>query len=283
MRQVFSLTTIFIFLTGLSQIASAGHQPSIQADPPIGLYLEGEQGLIPLPLASTRVRGELSGFVTRVSVTQVYVNPYDGVIEASYIFPLPDQAAVTSMVMHLSDRDVVAEIHPKQEAERIVRRTGYYRALLGLLEVQLRSENLGAALGLCDRLLAERPDDTGMLERKASLLAQLPGRQQEALDTIQSAIDLSPRPSFFYQRGCLRLDLGDYANAIEDFQRAKQAGGAGPGSLDLLMAEAYLGLNNIDLARVYYESAKNKASGVKPADAIRLDAIASRLAEEQSK
>lgn len=167
--------------------------------------------------------------------------------------------------------------------QALVLRAGYSPALRGLLEVQLRSGDLGAALGLCERFLDESPNDPRMLERKASLLAQLPGRRQEALGTIQRAIEITPRPVFFYLRGCLRLDLGDFANAIEDFQRVDQAGGAGPGDLDTLLAEAYLGLNNTDLARVYYDAAKNKGSGVKPADAARLDAIAARLAEEQNK
>jgi Ca-activated chloride channel family protein len=86
---------------------------------PFGLYMSGKEKLIPLPLAETRVRGSVSGFVARVRVTQIYVNPYDAVIEATYVFPLPERSAVTSMIMHLSDRDVVAEIKEKKEAEEI--------------------------------------------------------------------------------------------------------------------------------------------------------------------
>jgi Ca-activated chloride channel family protein len=79
-----------------------------EVESPFGLYMSGKEKMIPLPLAETRVRGSVSGFVARVKVTQVYVNPYDAVIEATYVFPLPERAAVTSMIMHLSDRDVVA-------------------------------------------------------------------------------------------------------------------------------------------------------------------------------
>ena len=107
---------IFVLLVGTLVCMS----PHVRAeDPPFGLYVSGEKELIPLPLASTRVRGRVMGFVSRVHVTQVYVNPYDAVIEATYVFPLPERAAVTSMVMHLSDRDVKAEIKPREEAERI--------------------------------------------------------------------------------------------------------------------------------------------------------------------
>ena len=100
---------------------------------PFGLYMSGKEQLIPLPLAETRVSGSVSGFVARVKVTQVYVNPYDAVIEATYVFPLPERAAVTSMIMHLSDRDVVAEIKEKKEAEEIYKQAveaGHTAALM---------------------------------------------------------------------------------------------------------------------------------------------------------
>ncbi len=74
---------------------------------------------IPLPLMNTKVEGEVEGVVARVRVTQTFVNPFDDFIEATYVFPLPETAAVNHMVMHLADRDVVAEIKEKEEAERI--------------------------------------------------------------------------------------------------------------------------------------------------------------------
>jgi tetratricopeptide (TPR) repeat protein len=167
--------------------------------------------------------------------------------------------------------------------QALVHRAGYLPALRGLLEVQVRSGNLGGALGLCNRFLAENPDDPDMLERKAFLLTQLPDLQKEALSTIQRAIEITQRPEFFYRRGYLRLSLGDFANAIEDFQRVIQARGAAPGDLDSLIAEAYLGLNNSDLAHFYYNSAKEKASKGEPVDSARLERIAARLAEAQNK
>lgn len=161
-----------------------------------------------------------------------------------------------------------------------IHQAGYLPALRGLLEVQVRMGNLGGALGLCNRFLAENPDDPDMLERKASLLAQVPGSQQEALDTVQRAIDITQRPEFFYLRGYLRVGLGDFANAIEDFRRVSQAGGGAPGNMDGLMAEAYLGLKNMELARIYCDSAREKSLRGEPVDLVRLERITARLAEE---
>ena len=84
-----------------------------------GLYLPGEKAPIPLPLAGTKVHGTLRGFVAEVEVTQVYVNPYDQTIEAIYVFPLPERAAVHRMTMRVADREIVAEIKPREDAERI--------------------------------------------------------------------------------------------------------------------------------------------------------------------
>lgn len=92
-----------------------------QDGPPVspGLRVELGATTAPLPVIATKVRGEVSGFVAEVHVTQTFVNPFDDFIEATYVFPLPEQAAVHAMVMHLPDRDVVAEIKQREEAQQI--------------------------------------------------------------------------------------------------------------------------------------------------------------------
>ena len=98
-----------------------------------GLYLPGDQSPIPLPLAGTKVRGTLRGFVAEVEVTQTYVNPYDQTIEAIYVFPLPERAAVHAMTMRVAGREIVAEIKPREEAERVyedAKRTGHTASLM---------------------------------------------------------------------------------------------------------------------------------------------------------
>lgn len=111
-----SRAALLSFALTLCAAAAAAASP---APTPFGLFIDRPSGEIPLPLESTRVRGTVSGFVAEVQVTQSYVNPFDEAIEATYVFPLPHGAAVTDMVMHLADRDVVAEIHPREEAEAI--------------------------------------------------------------------------------------------------------------------------------------------------------------------
>jgi Ca-activated chloride channel family protein len=69
-----------------------------------------------LPLTATRVDGTISGFVARMVVTQVFENPYDRPIEAVYLFPLPDGAAVDAMEMRIGERVVRGRIQERRQA-----------------------------------------------------------------------------------------------------------------------------------------------------------------------
>jgi hypothetical protein len=46
------------------------------------------------PLKHTDVKAEITGFISRVVVTQQFENPFKDKIEAVYTFPLPQNAAV---------------------------------------------------------------------------------------------------------------------------------------------------------------------------------------------
>lgn len=75
---------------------------------------EGEAAAF--PLVSTRVRGRVSGFVARVEVEQTWRNPFERPVEAVYEFPLPDDAGVDAMRMHVGDRVVHARIRRRARA-----------------------------------------------------------------------------------------------------------------------------------------------------------------------
>ncbi len=72
-----------------------------------------------LPLLHTDVDAEISATIADVQLTQTFGNPFDEPIEATYLFPLPDDAAVDDMWMQVDDQLVVAEIHEKRQAEEI--------------------------------------------------------------------------------------------------------------------------------------------------------------------
>ena len=68
------------------------------------------------PLKHTDVKAEISGFISRVVVTQQFENPFKEKIEAVYTFPLPQNAAVDDMTMIVGDRTVRGKIMPREEA-----------------------------------------------------------------------------------------------------------------------------------------------------------------------
>lgn len=77
-----------------------------------------------LPLDRIDVRTAITGLVARIDLTQEFVNVHDEPLEATYVFPLPDRAAVTRMAMTADGRVVEAELQ-----ERGAARETYDRAV----------------------------------------------------------------------------------------------------------------------------------------------------------
>ncbi len=85
------------------------------------------------PLKHTSVEAEISGFVSRVTVTQEFTNPFPAKIEAVYTFPLPHHAAVDDMTMLVGSRTVRGTIKRREEARAIyeaARTAGHTASLL---------------------------------------------------------------------------------------------------------------------------------------------------------
>jgi Ca-activated chloride channel family protein len=69
------------------------------------------------PLKHTAVKAEVSGFLSRVTVTQEFENSFEEKIEAVYTFPLPQAAAVDDMTMLVGNRTVKGKIMRREEAQ----------------------------------------------------------------------------------------------------------------------------------------------------------------------
>ncbi|MDA2910657.1 VIT and VWA domain-containing protein [Nitrospiraceae bacterium AH_259_D15_M11_P09] len=85
------------------------------------------------PLKHTDVKVAISGFLSRVHVTQEFENPYTDKIEAVYTFPLPNRAAVDDMTLVVGDRVVRGKIKRREEAQAIyeaARAKGHVAGLL---------------------------------------------------------------------------------------------------------------------------------------------------------
>jgi Ca-activated chloride channel homolog len=85
------------------------------------------------PLKHTDVQAAVTGSLTRVTVTQEFHNPYSDKIEAVYVFPLPQNAAVDDMTMRIGERTIKGQIKRREEARAIyetARNAGQIASLL---------------------------------------------------------------------------------------------------------------------------------------------------------
>ena len=72
-----------------------------------------------LTLKHTGVEAEISGFMAEVRVTQVFGNPADKPIEAVYVFPLPENAAVNEMTLTVAGRTIKGQIKKREAARQV--------------------------------------------------------------------------------------------------------------------------------------------------------------------
>ena len=93
----------------------------------------GDQ-FIPVPLKHTDVKANVVGHIGTVDVTQQFHNPYDGKIEAVYVFPLPHNAAVTEFVMTVGERRIRGIIREREEAKQIYEQAKSQGHVASLLE-----------------------------------------------------------------------------------------------------------------------------------------------------
>ncbi len=83
------------------------------------LYLkEDSGGKVALPLLFTDVHMDVSGMIARVTVKQRFVNPSSAWREGVYAFPLPENAAVDHLQMHVGERVIEGLIKEREEARR---------------------------------------------------------------------------------------------------------------------------------------------------------------------
>ncbi|MCP3914952.1 MAG: VWA domain-containing protein [bacterium] len=98
-----------------------------------GMVTSIEDRVVVVPLRHTAVDGTVQGDTANVTVRQSFVNPFDVTIEAKYVFPLPQNAAVHDFLMKIGERTIRGIVREREEAERIyaaARSQGYVASLL---------------------------------------------------------------------------------------------------------------------------------------------------------
>ena len=85
-----------------------------------GLFTRGDTG-VPVPLAGVSIDADIRSFCATVVVAQRYVNHESTPIEAVYVFPLDDGAAVSAFEAVVDGTLVVGEIQERKATPDEVR------------------------------------------------------------------------------------------------------------------------------------------------------------------
>lgn len=100
--------------------------------------LQTEQGSVatktPAMRLGTDIVADVSGQTARVTVTQAFRNSSDEWMEATYLYPLPDNGAVDTLKMVVGDRIIEGKIKPKEEAREIYEEAKENGQRAGLVE-----------------------------------------------------------------------------------------------------------------------------------------------------
>lgn len=97
------------------------------------LLTQIEDRHVAVPLEHTEVSGRVLGEIATFQVLQRFANPFEKPIEATYVFPLPSDAAVTDFLMTIGDRTIRGFVRERKEAERLyeaAKRQGHTASLM---------------------------------------------------------------------------------------------------------------------------------------------------------
>ena len=115
-----AVITFLLLLGGLmeakGQEAMEGIQSVEQVREGSLLFATEEGDLSPVPLLSQDVNIVVSGIIARVKVLQGFVNTSENWIEATYVFPLPDESMVDHMNLMVGENRIAGKIMEKAEA-----------------------------------------------------------------------------------------------------------------------------------------------------------------------
>jgi Ca-activated chloride channel family protein len=142
--------------------------------------LQTERGL--LPLTALQVEARVCGVIASVEVAQTFVNTTGAAIEATYMFPLPDRAAVHKFTMEVGGRVVDGVVE-----ERGAARVQYDQAIAAGHRAAITEEERGGVFTL--RVGNLMPGESATV--RLSLVGPLPVDDGEV--TFQFPLVVAPR------------------------------------------------------------------------------------------
>jgi Ca-activated chloride channel family protein len=128
-----AITAIF---TAVVSAPAVNAQPGSPTSGSFRVVDESGKPAAACPLKHTAVKAEVSGFISRVTVTQNFENPFTDKIEAVYTFPLPEMAAVDDLTMQIGDRTIKGRIMRREDAAAAYDTAKQMGKVVSLLEQQ---------------------------------------------------------------------------------------------------------------------------------------------------
>lgn len=120
-------------LTAFFLLASASF-PTAATAPSRPIFADPDAGGSPFLLRHTEARITVSGSVAHAVVTQAWENPNAFPVDGLYIFPLPENAAVTDMSLRIGERVIRGEVRRREEARALYERARAEGRVAGLLD-----------------------------------------------------------------------------------------------------------------------------------------------------
>jgi Ca-activated chloride channel family protein len=105
------------------------------AEPETGMMgVQRDEKFLALPLQRTKFDTVVTGTVAETEVTQVFANPFDTPIEAVYVFPLHERAAVDDYHLTIGDRTIRGQMKTRKDARDTYEQAKQDGRAAGLLE-----------------------------------------------------------------------------------------------------------------------------------------------------
>jgi Ca-activated chloride channel family protein len=116
-KTFFPIVSLILLITTFSRTQETGVLPEKTLSP--FFYVQTDDpNLDQLPLKSVSATVNIVGVIADVTIRQVYTNEGAKPLEATYVFPASINAAVYGMKMIIGDRQIVAEIREREQAQK---------------------------------------------------------------------------------------------------------------------------------------------------------------------
>ncbi|MFV0623190.1 marine proteobacterial sortase target protein [Sphingomonas sp. ac-8] len=123
-----------LFLAGRLAASEAEADPDAVGSGTLMLAGKGVAEAVPAVRLGTDMDVTVSGQIARVRITQAFRNTSDRWMEATYLYPLPDDGAVDSLKMVVGQRVIIGRIKRREEARAIYEKAKEEGKKAGLVE-----------------------------------------------------------------------------------------------------------------------------------------------------